>query len=486
MMMAFNKHLGSSRIADYHIAAYSIGVDELLQQREYQHATGGREFVDLYPLTDLLHRTVALTDDRLCGGSSSGVGVGGGDNGGTGGGSSSGVPFMPRFVEVYDTDVCGRTKIYTGPGADGHWFTDDDVPGNVPLCRYLYTGREYDPETGLYYYRARYYSPELGRFISRDPLGYGGGSMGLYEYGAGNPAVNVDPSGEIVGADDALIIIGAIVILGAISAAVLDSARQGVQMIDDPSKTFSWAEVADSALFGALMAPAFAFAPEIMIPLATGMSIISGINELGQGNKATATFDFAAGLLPLASRSVGRGLMSRGAGISGLRTRMAGRYRTAQLEEMMFRHAVKTWDVKGWAGASVMEVLHGTMETEEFEGAHVRRKHGPYLTSEHLNERVRTGKLPFQDQGPVPRSASKFLTWRDVHLAMAEAMSNQRQNPGQKAYLLAFGRDIGEGVKRIGSVKNPKGVTPFVSQTAVFNFDVNQPGKFYTGFPESP
>ncbi len=23
---------------------------------------------------------------------------------------------MPRFVEVYDTDVYGRTKIYTGPG----------------------------------------------------------------------------------------------------------------------------------------------------------------------------------------------------------------------------------------------------------------------------------------------------------------------------------------------------------------------------------
>ncbi len=27
------------------------------------------------------------------------------------------MPFMPRFVEVYDTDVYGRTRIYTGPGA---------------------------------------------------------------------------------------------------------------------------------------------------------------------------------------------------------------------------------------------------------------------------------------------------------------------------------------------------------------------------------
>ncbi len=85
--------------------------------KEYQHATGGREFVDLYPLTDLLHRTVALKDDRLCGGSSSGAGTGGGggDYGGTGGGSSSGVPFMPRFVEVYDTDVYGVSVQPTTP-----------------------------------------------------------------------------------------------------------------------------------------------------------------------------------------------------------------------------------------------------------------------------------------------------------------------------------------------------------------------------------
>jgi len=29
-----------------------------------------------------------------------------------------------------------------------------------------FTGREWDPEPGLYYYRARYYEPRVGRFIS--------------------------------------------------------------------------------------------------------------------------------------------------------------------------------------------------------------------------------------------------------------------------------------------------------------------------------
>ena len=35
---------------------------------------------------------------------------------------------------------------------------------------YMFTGRECDSETGLYYYRARYYNPEIGRFLSPDPI----------------------------------------------------------------------------------------------------------------------------------------------------------------------------------------------------------------------------------------------------------------------------------------------------------------------------
>ena len=59
---------------------------------------------------------------------------------------------------------------------------------------YLYTGREAD-STGLYYYRARYYSPTMGRFISEDPMGFGGGQNNFYAYVGDNPLIHRDPSG---------------------------------------------------------------------------------------------------------------------------------------------------------------------------------------------------------------------------------------------------------------------------------------------------
>ena len=59
---------------------------------------------------------------------------------------------------------------------------------------YAFTGREWDPETGLYYYRARHYDPRIGRFISEDPIGFSGG-INYYSYVRNNPALLFDPSG---------------------------------------------------------------------------------------------------------------------------------------------------------------------------------------------------------------------------------------------------------------------------------------------------
>ncbi|MCC6451862.1 MAG: RHS repeat-associated core domain-containing protein [Acidobacteria bacterium] len=52
---------------------------------------------------------------------------------------------------------------------------------NFPT-RFQYTGWEFDNFTGLQYSRARFYDPKLGRFISEDPIGFGGGDVNLYGY----------------------------------------------------------------------------------------------------------------------------------------------------------------------------------------------------------------------------------------------------------------------------------------------------------------
>jgi RHS repeat-associated protein len=59
---------------------------------------------------------------------------------------------------------------------------------------FQYTGRENDG-TGLYYYRARYST--LKRFVSEDPIRFGGGDVNLYVYVRSNPLLNGDPLGLI-------------------------------------------------------------------------------------------------------------------------------------------------------------------------------------------------------------------------------------------------------------------------------------------------
>ena len=48
---------------------------------------------------------------------------------------------------------------------------------------------------GLYYMRARYYDPGVGRFISEDPLGFGGGDVNLFAYVRNDPVSRIDAWG---------------------------------------------------------------------------------------------------------------------------------------------------------------------------------------------------------------------------------------------------------------------------------------------------
>jgi RHS repeat-associated protein len=61
--------------------------------------------------------------------------------------------------------------------------------------RHLYTGREFDWDSGLQLNRHRYYASHLGRWLTRDPIGYDADDLNLYNYVGGSPVHHIDPMG---------------------------------------------------------------------------------------------------------------------------------------------------------------------------------------------------------------------------------------------------------------------------------------------------
>jgi RHS repeat-associated protein len=96
-------------------------------------------------------------------------------------------------VERYAYDAYGQVMVLDAaynPVPLNPWGTPHSAVGNS----YLFTGRELDEESGLYFYRARYFDCLNGRFLQRDSLEYTNG-MNLYEYVRSNPINRTDPTG---------------------------------------------------------------------------------------------------------------------------------------------------------------------------------------------------------------------------------------------------------------------------------------------------
>jgi RHS repeat-associated protein len=100
----------------------------------------------------------------------------------------------------YEQDGVGSvTSLTNSAGALAQTYTYDSF-GNTTNSSgslqnfFRYTGREFDPETSLYYYRARYYDPTTGRFLSEDPIHFHAGTN-FYRYVNNNPVLLLDPMG---------------------------------------------------------------------------------------------------------------------------------------------------------------------------------------------------------------------------------------------------------------------------------------------------
>jgi RHS repeat-associated protein len=102
----------------------------------------------------------------------------------------------------YEQDGLGSvTSLSDSTAALLNSYTYDTFGNSTALAGsfvnpYRYTGRDFDPETGLQYYRARYYSSTTGRFLAQDPISFAGGPD-FYLYVRNNSTNLVDPTGKI-------------------------------------------------------------------------------------------------------------------------------------------------------------------------------------------------------------------------------------------------------------------------------------------------
>jgi RHS repeat-associated protein len=95
---------------------------------------------------------------------------------------SNGAPY-----QSYSYDAWGKV---TARDASGSVITSSAI--SAP---WLFTGRRYDRESGLYHYRARTYSAELGRFLQMDPIKFDAGDPNIYRYVGNDPVNGRDPWG---------------------------------------------------------------------------------------------------------------------------------------------------------------------------------------------------------------------------------------------------------------------------------------------------
>jgi RHS repeat-associated protein len=95
-----------------------------------------------------------------------------------------------NIVERYSYDAFGKAKIMS-------WWDNNERGTSWINNRFMFQGREWIAELGIYDYRHRMYSPELGRFLQTDPTDFGAGDMNLFRYCGDDPVDGSDPTGLI-------------------------------------------------------------------------------------------------------------------------------------------------------------------------------------------------------------------------------------------------------------------------------------------------
>ena len=103
-----------------------------------------------------------------------------------------------RVVYYYHTDAQGSVESITNGAGTVVWRCAYTAFGKVTSEQGtldavpMYTGKELDEDTGLYYFNARWYDSDTGRFVTEDPARDG---LNWYLYVGNNPLTYTDPTG---------------------------------------------------------------------------------------------------------------------------------------------------------------------------------------------------------------------------------------------------------------------------------------------------
>ena len=96
-----------------------------------------------------------------------------------------------NLAERYTYDAFGLPTIMDANGTPYPNAHGVSAVGN----RFMFQGREWLGELGIYDYRHRMYDPGLGRFLQTDPTGFDAGDMNLFRYCADDPVDRSDSDG---------------------------------------------------------------------------------------------------------------------------------------------------------------------------------------------------------------------------------------------------------------------------------------------------
>ncbi len=93
-----------------------------------------------------------------------------------------------ELLESYRYDAFGGVTVYDSSGSA--------LPASPRGNRFLFTGREWLGQAGIYDYRNRVFSAQIGRFLQADPIRFEAGDVNIYRYCGNGPVNWRDPDGR--------------------------------------------------------------------------------------------------------------------------------------------------------------------------------------------------------------------------------------------------------------------------------------------------